>query len=65
MSPAAAAVGASPLPAASGYSDVTPGNSSEVTAAAVAVFTWYDADGKSDLGELMDRALAALGELAH
>ena len=34
-------------------------------AAAVAVFAWYEADGDADLADLMDRALAALGELAH
>jgi AcrR family transcriptional regulator len=34
-------------------------------AAAVAVFAWYEADGKIDLAELIDRAVAALGELAH
>jgi AcrR family transcriptional regulator len=36
-----------------------------MTAAGIGVFAWYDAEGKADLGELIDRALAALGELAH
>jgi AcrR family transcriptional regulator len=36
-----------------------------MTAAAIGVFTWYDAEGKGDLGVLIDRAIAALGELAH
>jgi AcrR family transcriptional regulator len=36
-----------------------------MTAAAIGVFAWYDADGQADLGELIDRAMAALGELAR
>jgi AcrR family transcriptional regulator len=36
-----------------------------MTAAAVGVFAWYDADGKADLGALIDRAVVALGDLAH
>ncbi|GAA0907707.1 TetR family transcriptional regulator [Virgisporangium ochraceum] len=36
-----------------------------MTAAAVGVFAWYDADGRADLGELIDRAVAAVGELAY
>jgi AcrR family transcriptional regulator len=36
-----------------------------ITAAAVAVFAWYEADGKADLGALTDRAMAALRDLAH
>ena len=34
-------------------------------AAAVGVFAWYDADGRADLGQLIDRAVAAVGELAY
>jgi AcrR family transcriptional regulator len=36
-----------------------------MTAAAVGVFAWYDSEGRDDLGELIDRAVAAVGELAH
>jgi len=35
------------------------------SAAAIGVFAWYDSDGREDLGELLDRAMAALGELAY
>ncbi len=36
-----------------------------MTAAGMGVFAWYDADGRKDLGELIDRAMAAVGELAY
>lgn len=36
-----------------------------MSAAGMAVFVWYDSDGHRDLGELIDRAMAALGELAR
>ena len=36
-----------------------------MTAAAIGVFAWFDADGRADLGQLIDRAVAALGELAY
>lgn len=34
-------------------------------AAAMGVFAWYDGDGRDDVGELIDRAMAALGDLAY
>jgi AcrR family transcriptional regulator len=36
-----------------------------MTAAAVGVFAWYDADGRLDLGDLIDRAVVAMGDLAY
>jgi AcrR family transcriptional regulator len=36
-----------------------------MSAAGIGVFAWYDSDGRGNLGELMDRALAALGDLSR
>lgn len=36
-----------------------------MAAAGMGVFAWYDADGQRDLGELIDRAVAAVGDLAY
>lgn len=36
-----------------------------MTASAIAIFAWYDSEGRADLGALIDRALAEMGELAR